>query len=292
MESKMAIYNLIPKHYYPKTVLIDSKLSALDLTNIVKEQNFNFPIIAKPDIGLRGAAVKKITAQCDLEDYHKNADFDYLIQDFIPYQNEIGVFYVRFPNDVDGFISGVVYKEPLAVLGDGVSTIETLLKQTPRFRMQLKSLQNEYGQQLKAVLKKGTKQVLVRYGSHCRGAKFRDCGHLISPALTEAINKICKTIPGFYYGRLDIMYNSFIELERGKNFMIVEINGAKSEPAHIYDPKHSLFFGWREIAKHIGYMYTISVQNLANSNACHLNYKQGIKEMLDHFAQHKKIVGF
>jgi hypothetical protein len=27
-----------------------------------------------------------------------------------------------------------------------------------------------------------------------------------------------------------------------KNFFVVELNGAASEPTHIYDPKHSLFF--------------------------------------------------
>jgi hypothetical protein len=31
------------------------------------------------------------------------------------------------------------------------------------------------------------------------------------------------------------------ELEQGINFSIVELNGAASEPTHIYDPKHSLF---------------------------------------------------
>jgi hypothetical protein len=38
------------------------------------------------------------------------------------------------------------------------------------------------------------------------------------------------------------MYNTVEELEQGINFSIVELNGAASEPTHIYDPKHSLFF--------------------------------------------------
>jgi hypothetical protein len=51
-------------------------------------------------------------------------------------------------------------------------------------------------------------------------------------------------IPEFYYGRLDIMFTSWEDLAQGLNFSIVEVNGAGSEPTHIYDPKHSIFFAW------------------------------------------------
>ena len=57
------------------------------------------------------------------------------------------------------------------------------------------------------------------------------------------------------------MYDSWMDLEKGKNFAIVEVNGAASEPTHIYDPKHSIIFGWKELSRHITYMYKISVQN-------------------------------
>jgi hypothetical protein len=55
---------------------------------------------------------------------------------------------------------------------------------------------------------------------------------------------------GFYFGRLDVMYNTVEELEQGINFSIVELNGAASEPTHIYDPKHSLFCMERTRASH------------------------------------------
>jgi hypothetical protein len=47
---------------------------------------------------------------------------------------------------------------------------------------------------------------------------------------------------------MDVMYNSFAELENG-NFFVVELNGAASEPTHIYDPS-TLFF-MEELARHI-----------------------------------------
>ena len=292
MESKMAIYKLLPRKFYPKTILVKTGFHAMDLKKILNKNGLKFPLIAKPDIGLRGSAVMKINSNADLYHYHRKANFAYLIQDFIPYANEIGVFYVRFPKEKKGFISGLVHKEPLTVTGNGRSNLEELLNQNPRFRFQLKALKKEYGSKLDTVLEKGKKQILVPYGSHCRGAKFEDHKHLITPKLTKTINKMCTQIEGFYYGRLDIMYNSMEELERGKNFMIVEINGAKSEPTHIYDPKHSLFFGWKEIARHIRYMYFISRQNHRHSSASYLNYKTGMREFLAHFSHNKKIAGF
>ena len=54
------------------------------------------------------------------------------------------------------------------------------------------------------------------------------------------------------------MYNTLEELEQGKNFAVVELNGAASEPTHIYDPQHSIFFAWKELTRHIRYMFEIS----------------------------------
>ncbi|HRA73567.1 MAG TPA: D-alanine--D-alanine ligase, partial [Flavobacterium sp.] len=113
----------------------------------------------------------------------------------------------------------------------------------------------------------------------------------ISSKLTETINEMCLQIPGFYFGRLDVMYNNWKEFERGENFAVVELNGAASEPTHIYDPKHSLFFAWRELAKHITYMYEISVQNHKNG-VSYLAHKEGMKEYRLHLEQSKRIVNF
>ena len=51
------------------------------------------------------------------------------------------------------------------------------------------------------------------------------------------------------------------ELKEGKNFSIIELNGAGSEPTHIYDPKHSIWFAWQEITRHLNYLYQISKKN-------------------------------
>jgi hypothetical protein len=235
--------------------------------------------------------VKKINTIDDLKNYHNKANFDYLVQQLIPYENEVGIFYVRFPHQKKGKITGIVAKEFLNVEGDGIATIEELLKGNPRYEFQLKSLQKEYGNQLQFVLSKGEKRNLVPYGNHARGAKFLDYSHLISHELTKVIDEMCLEIPEFYFGRMDLMYNSWEELEQGKNYSVVELNGAASEPTHIYDPKHSLFFAWKTLAQHITYMYKISVANNKRGFS-YLSHQEGMQQYRLHLEQSNKIVHF
>ena len=291
MDSKKDIYDLIPQQFYPITKFIKEKIPFDEVETILEASKIHFPFIVKPDIGLRGSAVKKIHSLDELEAYHNKANFDYLLQDLIPFDNEIGIFYVRFPHEKQGKITGIVAKEFLIVEGDGCATIEELLKVNPRYEFQLKALEKEYGNQLNTILDKGEKRNLVPYGNHARGAKFLDYSHLISPELTKVINEMCLQIPEFYFGRMDLMYNTWEELEQGNNFSIVELNGAASEPTHIYDPKHSLFFAWKELARHITYMYKISVANYKRGFP-YLSHKVGMEQYRLHLEQSNKIVNF
>lgn len=292
MGSKSNIYDLIPEKFYAKTAFIPENTSPSALEDILNNSGLKYPLIAKPDIGLRGNAVKKIHSENELYEYNQRAGFDYLIQEFIALPNEIGVFYIRYPGKDKGRITGIVAKELLTVTGDGISTTRELLNKTPRFQLQLKALQKEYGDQLDSIPEKGERLTLVPYGNHARGAKFTDCSHMINDVLTGTINRICTQVKGFYYGRLDLMYNTTEELEKGENLMVVEINGAMSEPTHIYDPCHSLLFAWKELARHITYMYEISQANHLNGGIPYLSYKSGIRELYAHHVQHRKIVGF
>lgn len=291
MESKKQIYDLLPKKYYPKTILIQKNMNLSKIVDLIVEKNIHFPLIAKPDIGLRGSGVKKIKTVSDLKKYTKKADFDFLLQGLIPFQNEVGIFYVRHPHQKNGRITGIVSKEFLIITGDGKSTIEDLIKQTPRFELQFNVLKEEYKNQLDQILKKDETLNLVPFGNHCRGAKFLDKSDLITPKLTAMINEIATQIPEFYFGRFDIMYNTIEELECGENFQIVELNGAASEPTHIYDPKHSVWFAWKELARHITYMYEISVEN-HKMGIPYLEYKVGMREYKLHLVQNRKIINF
>lgn len=261
MESKKEIYDLIPKQYYPQTIYPSLSDNLSHVLAHLKAEKMTYPLIAKPDIGLRGMAVQKVENDSELNAYIEQNKVDFMIQSYIDYPNEIGIFYVRYPNQEKGFITGIVLKEFLIVEGDGHSTIENLLQKDPRYLMQLHTLKEQYGQKIYTILPKGEKLNLVPYGNHARGAKFLDISDKISPKLNETINQICLQIPHFYFGRLDIKYNTLEELEKGEKFSIIELNGAGSEPTHIYDPKHSIFFAWKELVRHWDMMYKVSKMN-------------------------------
>lgn len=274
MESKKEIYDMIPPRHIPKTVLIAKASTLNGILKKVSQAGITFPLIAKPDIGMKALGVEKIGNANELHLYLLKSSNDFLVQELIEYPNEIGVFYVRFPDEKKGRITGVVAKEFLSVTGNGRDSMEQLIRQNPRSAIQSASLKRKYGALVNRILNKGEKFILVPYGSHTRGAKFTDISHKGNQELLETINAICVQIPGFYYGRLDIRYTSLEELSAGKKFSIIEINGAGSEPTHIYDPEHSIFFAWREIYKHWKILYEISVINKKKGHS-YLSYKEG-----------------
>ena len=261
MDSKKEIYIKMPEGTYPKSLKFKPNGNLKEVNNEILINKFSYPFIAKPDFGLRGLAVQKLENEEDLVNYMEKIKVDYLLQDFINYPNEMGIFYVRMPGENSGKITGIVSKEFMCITGDGISTIEQLLMKTPRYHLQLAKLKNLMDQTLDRVPVQGETINLVPYGNHSRGTKFLDASHLITEKLTSTINKICLQIDGFYYGRLDIKYQSFEQLEQGQNYSILELNGAISEPTHIYDPIHSIFFAWKEGLRHFTLLYKICVIN-------------------------------
>lgn len=286
MESKKEIYDLIPAELYPATLFFKANTPIEIVLKEIGQSELKFPVVGKPDIGMKGMMVKKIENKDDLQSYAMNSKVDFLIQEFVPYQNEVGIFYYRYPNEEKGYISGIVKKEFLAVVGDGVSTVDQLLLKNKRAVLQLPVLRRSEKDKMNIVLKNGEELILVPYGNHVRGAKFLDDSRLIDDDLTNTIDSICKKVNGFYFGRLDIRFNSWEELKQGKNFSIIELNGSGSEPTHIYDPKHSVFWAWKEITKHWKILYRISKMNHQLKKTPYLTTRMG----LDMFKQNSEYV--
>jgi len=291
MESKKSIYDMIPGKYYPGTLLFSAGTNPSEVIGSVKEFKFALPLIAKPDIGMKGLSVKKIGNVDELREYALSSKVDFLVQEYIPYENELGIFYYRYPNESIGHISGIVKKEFLRVEGDGVSTIRQLILKDKRSILQLPVLEKLYGPRLSQVLPEGTEELLVPYGNHARGAKFIDISYLADQELVDTIDRICKRVDGFYYGRLDIRYESWEALKRGERFSIVELNGAGSEPTHIYDPRHSIFRAWREIIRHWNILFQISRINHKLLKKPYMNFPQGLQMLKANRAYVKLISG-
>ena len=274
MESKMEIYKMIPKQFIPRTIWVSKNAVSEEVLENVLAADIGFPFIAKPDIGMKAFGVEKIRDKDAFKAYMLKTPSDFLVQELIPFTKEAGIFYVRRPGEAYGKITGIVSKQFLSVTGDGQSSILELIKRNPRSHLQLEALKKKFGFGLKRVLDEGEEFILVPFGSHTRGAKFVDISHKLNKNLLDTINNVCSKMEGFHYGRLDVLYNSFEELSEGKNFSVIEINGAGGEATHIYDPRHSLFFAWREITKHWSILNEISILNHKKGHS-YLSFKDG-----------------
>jgi hypothetical protein len=289
MESKQQIYDLMPDGSYPKTVYCPKGRPVIAIRQSLAEQGLQFPLIAKPDIGQRGMQVSLLKDECELYFYKARSKVDFLLQEYIAYPYEAGIFYYRHPGQPKGRISGIVGKEMLAVKGDGQSTVEALLRKNDRYLLQLPVLRAAYEDLLQKIPAVGEEQLLVPYGNHSRGAKFLDWSDKVTPALEETIDALCRQVPGFYFGRLDIKFAGWEELCEGRKFSVIELNGAGSEPTHIYDPRHSIFFAWKEIIRHLRLLFDISRANAGREGLAPMSTVEGLK-MLRDYSRHEKLI--
>ena len=266
MEPKQDIYPLIPKQYYPAFFFVKAGTAIDVIQQQIEMHQFKFPLIAKPVIGMQGKAVKKVNSVDELAHYAEVCTVDYMVQELSPYRHEVGIFYHRIPDNAEGTVTGIVAKEPMTVVGDGASTLYQLILEEPRYILQIDALKQIFGKDILQVLPKGEVLILAPYGNHARGSKFVDWSHKADAAFIKNIDAVCRQINGFHYGRLDVMYTDWEDLRQGKNFHIIELNGAGSDPTHMYDPKHSLFFAWKEVIRHWFILYRISKQNHAKGH--------------------------
>ncbi len=128
--SKLQMLNQIPDQFCPKTVVINASIPLSDVEILLLTHKLTYPFIAKPDQGARGYRVELIEDIRMLRDYHRTAKQPYLVQEFIDYGQEFGVFVVRAPDKF--YVSSLVQKEFLSLVGDGKSTLLTLFNKHER----------------------------------------------------------------------------------------------------------------------------------------------------------------
>lgn len=104
---------------------------------------------------------------------------------------------------------------------------------------------------------------------------------MISDKLTTTFDKLSKSIPGWYYGRIDLKYNTFEELEEGINFKILEINGIIAEPTHIYDSQNYTYLkALKAIRTHWKSLFTIAITNHRNFNTPYKDSMSFLNEII------------
>lgn len=293
-ESKNEILNIVSQYlpeYAAKHFLVTKgKKSGNVLLEQVKqsliEYGIFYPFVAKPDLGCRGAGVNLIKSQDELASYLSAFPVNQSIicQELIPYESEAGVFYCRLPYQEKGKIISLTLKHFPAVLGDGVKTLKELIEGDARASQLTHIYFPRLQYKLASIPAKGEKIRLVFAGNHSKGAIFKDGRDLISPALIATFDGISKKLPEFYFGRFDIRYESFAQLEQGLNFKIVEINGASAESTHIWDADYSLLRAWKDLFMQFNLAFMIGEYNRRRGVKT-----QSFKEFYQSYLRDKKL---
>ena len=261
-ESKNDILNRISPQFLPAGVFIQQGEAWETITQKLENKKMAFPVVVKPDVGGRGFRVHKINDAQALQHYLASTPQPIIIQEYVDYDIELGVMYARLPEETKGRITSITQKEFLSVTGDGESTVGELLAQNTRARFAMDELRERVKKQWNEVVPKGQRRYIQPIGNHCLGTKFLNANHLNNQRLTEVFDEIALPIEGFYYGRFDLKVSSFEDLYAGKNIKILELNGATSEPGHVYDPGYSLWKAYRDIMHNMRIVADISAANI------------------------------
>lgn len=230
---------------------LDSRLN--DTLKIMSDAGINFPVVAKPDIGCRGAGVKIINGTANLKNYLINfpEQSNFLLQTKVDYEAEAGIFYIRYPGQSQGCIFSIALKYSPYVIGDGIQTLRQLITTDLRAGKIAKAYLSRHQKILDEVIPDKLAFRLSFAGNHSKGSIFRNGNQFISDDLTRTFDKITDDLDDFYYGRFDVRFSSTEQLMKGKAFSILEINGASAEAAHIWDRNTSL----GEVYKTLFYQY-------------------------------------
>lgn len=233
-------------------------------THQARTMGFTFPLVAKPDKGCRGAGVRRVRNESELADYVARfpAGERIILQALVDHEAEAGVFYIRKPGEAQGQIFSLTLKYFPYVYGDGSSTLGELIA-CDRRAGTLKDiyLPRHAGRQ-NQVLAPGEPYRIAFAGSHSRGTIFRDGNRYITEPMRRAFDGIAKDIDGFYFGRFDVRFSSIEELQQGRNFTILECNGAGAEATHIWDRKTSLAAAYHVLMRQYSLLWEIGAKNV------------------------------
>jgi len=231
------------------------------LREICARRNISHPFILKPDCGQRGAGLKLIHDEAQAAAYLQQMGAALLVQRFAAGPHEAGIFYIRFPGEPRGQIFSITEKVFPMVIGDGQATVAELIWRDPRARVLADKYLRRLGARQQEVLPAGEPLKLVQAGNHAQGCIFRDGKRLGTPELAARVDEISGKLNGFFIGRYDVRFGSEADLCAGRNFQIIELNGASAEAAHIYDARNSLWSAYRTLFRQWEWVFAIGAEN-------------------------------
>jgi hypothetical protein len=281
-ESKSAILDLVPDSHRPWiapwVVLEGVPAASLEervgrARRALERAGLDYPVVAKPDVGQRGAGIRPLGGDTELARYL--AEFpsgQSLILQALAYGSacterggdegvrEAGVFYWRRPGSERGTVFSITLKQIPVLRGDGRRSVRELIRDDPRAR-RFATVYLERHAPVERVLAAGEELALVFAGNHCQGAIFRDGTHLVTPELVDRIDEIARAMPEFWFGRFDIRFARLDTFLRGEEFRIIEINGAGAEATHIWDASTGLSEAYATLFEQFSVLFAIGAAN-------------------------------
>ena len=264
-ESKQAIFanlkdagDALPRHAF-----LPAKLSSqerFERFELLAMHVGSFPIVLKPDAGQRGSGVHLVRGLPEAREILDEAKIDLVAQEYAP-GVEFGILVERGPEDPAFRITSLTRKRLAELEGDGVHTLEHLILAGPRTVCMASAYFQANEARLDEIPAKGESVVLSPLGTHARGAIFEDAGDLITDELEAAVGRIAGCFEGFHLGRFDLRAPDEEALREGRGLRVLELNGVTSEPAHIYDRRHSFLFGQKALLRHWRRAFEIGAQN-------------------------------
>lgn len=238
-------------------------LTVAKALGLAREAGLALPFVAKPDMGCRGAGVRRVRSETDLAAYIQAFPVGerIVLQALVDHEAEAGVFYIRKPSEKCGRVISLTLKYFPYVYGDGVSTLGELIARDPRAGQLQHIYRPRHSERLDWVVPKGEPFRIAFAGSHSRGTIFRDGNHLITEAMTDAFDRIGKDIKEFYFGRFDVRFPTIEDLQAGRNFTIVEVNGAGAEATHIWDRKTTLSAAYAALMQQYKALWETGAEN-------------------------------
>ncbi len=241
------------------------ELECRDALDRLHQAGIALPVVAKPDLGCRGAGVKLVRSAADLSAYLAAfpAGASLLLQRLVPFEGEAGIFYCRRPGQAQGQVVSITLKYFPYAIGDGRSTLRELILADPRAGKLSHLYLRRHTARLDSVPAVGEAIRLAFAGSHSRGAIFRNGTALVTAAMQASFEAIAQRLPEFHFGRFDIRFEDFAQVQQGRGFTIVEINGAGAESTHIWDRRTTLLQAWRDLMRQYQWLFEIGAANRA-----------------------------
>ncbi|WP_109116717.1 VTT domain-containing protein [Azospirillum sp. TSO22-1] len=267
-ESKIACLDMVrdPARRWVATsvpLTNDGRWTPDSLRELVAGAGLTFPLVLKPDIGWRGFGVRLVAdADALLADLATfPADCALIVQAYVPYAGEAGVFYVRRPGEAHGFIFSMTFRYFPHVVGDGRSTLAELIERDPRAAWKADLHRVTLRDQLHEVPETGAIVRLHLVGSSRVGGLYKDARAYATPALTRRFDEIADAMPNFHFGRFDVRFASVERLMEGEDIQIIEVNGAGAEAIHVWDPDFKMVDVYADLFRQQALMFEIGALN-------------------------------